>query len=164
MARVVPETLAVQPAAGSGPGGPTRPAGKHDPQVNDQPAAAGAGPAAAADAGRDALALADPTAGDAQTPGPTRTPIRPRVVLRAREQLDPDVEPGGDYAFTRTLQPGDVFLVPNRTDLELWTGNAGGLEVIVDGTPVPALGDAGAVVRATCRSIRERLLQATRPR
>ena len=42
---------------------------------------------------------------------------------------------------------GDVFLVPNRADLELWTGNAGGIEVIVDGAALAPLGDAGAVVR-----------------
>jgi cytoskeleton protein RodZ len=53
----------------------------------------------------------------------------------------------GDYLRARTLQPGDVLLVPNRDDLLLWTGNAGGLQVIVDGVPVPPLGAEGAVVR-----------------
>ena len=37
--------------------------------------------------------------------------------------------------------------MPNRADLELWTGNAGGLDVVVDGTPVPALAGGGAVRR-----------------
>jgi cytoskeleton protein RodZ len=55
---------------------------------------------------------------------------------------------GGDYLRDRTLERGDLFLVPNRPDLELWTGNAGGLEVIVDGDVLAPLGSSGAVVRA----------------
>ena len=53
----------------------------------------------------------------------------------------------GDYLRSRTLQPGDIFLVPNRDDLALWTGNAGGLELIVDGRRIPPLGEPGVVVR-----------------
>ena len=48
--------------------------------------------------------------------------------------------PAGDYTFTRTLEPGEAVLVPNRADLELWTGNAGGLEIIVDGDAGPGAG------------------------
>jgi cytoskeleton protein RodZ len=43
------------------------------------------------------------------------------------------------------LSAGDSFLVPNRTGLTLWTGNAGVLDVSVDGAPAPALGAPGAV-------------------
>lgn len=53
----------------------------------------------------------------------------------------------GDYLRTRTLEAGDIFLVPNRDDLELWTGNAGGIELIVDGEPIAPLGPEGTVVR-----------------
>jgi len=71
-----------------------------------------------------------------------------RVVLRALGSSWVHVSsPGGDYLRARILQRGDVFLVPNRPDLELWTGNAGGLEVIVDGTVLAPLGGSGAVVR-----------------
>jgi cytoskeleton protein RodZ len=70
------------------------------------------------------------------------------VVLRARGSSWIRVSSlGGDYLRTRTLQAGDVFLVPNRSDLELWTGNAGGIEVIVDGTLLAPVGADGAVVR-----------------
>jgi cytoskeleton protein RodZ len=53
----------------------------------------------------------------------------------------------GDYLRTRTLDPGDAFLVPDRDDLIMWTGNAGGIEVIVDGEVLPPLSTDGAVVR-----------------
>ena len=117
-------------------------------------------------AGRDELALADPTAGDAQTQGDENAIVQPRVILRAREQAWIQISsPTGDYAFTRTLEPGEVVTVPNRADLVLWTGNAGGLDIIVDGTPVPVLADAGSgSVRRNVSLDPERLLQATRPR
>ena len=72
-----------------------------------------------------------------------------RVVLRALDDSWIRVSSvGGDYQRDRTLERGDLFLVPNRPDLELWTGNAGGLEVIVDGDVLAPLGSSGAVVRA----------------
>ena len=70
---------------------------------------------------------------------------------------------GGDYLRDRTLEPNDVFLVPNRPDLQLWTGNAGGLEVIVDGTVLAPLGTSGAVLRDVPldpSSLRERFSSA----
>jgi cytoskeleton protein RodZ len=90
----------------------------------------------------------DPTAiaADGQIFEPENTDAR--VVLRALGSSWVQVSSaGGDYLRARILQRGDVFLVPNRPDLELWTGNAGGLEVIVDGTVLAPLGGSGAVVR-----------------
>ncbi len=84
-----------------------------------------------------------------------------RVVLKAVESSWIQISsPSGDYLRDRTLEPNDVFLVPNRSDLELWTGNAGGLEVIVDGIVLAPLGTSGAVVRDVPldpSSLRERL-------
>jgi len=37
--------------------------------------------------------------------------------------------------------------VPDRPDLVLWTGNAGGIEVILDGAVLAPIGEDGAVVR-----------------
>jgi cytoskeleton protein RodZ len=131
---IAPEALAVQPAAGAGsshgraqPGTPPSTARI----ANDQSGAA------AAAAGSEIAAATDPARhGDA------------RVVLRARERTWIRVSSlAGDYVFTRTLEPGEAFVVPDRSGLELWTGNAGGLEVTVDGTPVRALAGAGAVRR-----------------
>jgi cytoskeleton protein RodZ len=90
----------------------------------------------------------DPTAiaADGQIFEPENTAAR--VVLRALGSSWVQVSsPGGDYLRARILRRGDLFLVPNRPDLELWTGNAGGLEVIVDGTVLAPLGGSGAVIR-----------------
>jgi cytoskeleton protein RodZ len=97
----------------------------------------------------EVVALLDPTAGGPQGPQVfERTNTDARVILRAREAAWIQVSsPTGDYTFTRTLQPGEALLVPNRPDLELWTGNAGGLEIIVDGAAVAALAPGGAVRR-----------------
>ncbi len=51
------------------------------------------------------------------------------------------------YVWTRTMEPGDAYFVPNREDLALWTGNAGGLHVIVDGEVLRPLGGTGQVRR-----------------
>ena len=49
--------------------------------------------------------------------------------------------------FTRLLREGDEYEVPDRSGLRLMTGNAGALELLVDGDVVPALGDVGEVRR-----------------
>ncbi len=48
---------------------------------------------------------------------------------------------------TRLLRSGDTFRVPDRDGLKLVTGNAGGLQIRVDGTLVPSLGPIGTVLR-----------------
>jgi cytoskeleton protein RodZ len=157
-----PETPAMQPGAGSPPGTPA----PTEPQANARPAPARAAAAAAADAEQDALALAEPTPGDARTEADQNAIVEPRVLLRAREQAWIQISsPSGDYAFTRTLEPGEVVTVPNRADLVLWTGNAGGLDIIVDGAPVPALAGAGSgTVRRNVSLDPERLLETARQR
>jgi cytoskeleton protein RodZ len=71
-----------------------------------------------------------------------------RVVLRAIADSWIQVQGAdSDLILTRILHPGDTFLAPNRADLRLTTGNAGGLEVLVDGELMPALGRPGAVRR-----------------
>jgi cytoskeleton protein RodZ len=162
VARVAPaETLAVQPTSGSVPA----PA-QTGPQVNVQPAPTAGAAAAPADAAGDTLVLADPSADEAQTHADENAIAEQRVILRAREQAWIQISsPAGDYALTRTLEPGEVVTVPNRADLELWTGNAGGLDIIVDGTPVPVLADAGSgSVRRHVSLDPERLLQVTQQR
>lgn len=71
-----------------------------------------------------------------------------RVVLRAREKAWVHVSStSNDYLWVQTLRPGDRFRVPDRPGLVLWTGNAGGVEVLVDGTLLPPLGPDAEVVR-----------------
>jgi cytoskeleton protein RodZ len=76
------------------------------------------------------------------------TSAETRVVLRARDNAWVHVSStNNDYLWVQTLQPGDRFIVPARPDLVLWTGNAGGVEVLVDGALLPALGPEAVVVR-----------------
>ncbi len=71
-----------------------------------------------------------------------------RVTLLAREAAWIQVQsPARDYLRSTTLEPGQRFDIPDRTDLALWTGNAGGLEIWVDGQNVGVLGQSGAVMR-----------------
>ncbi len=45
------------------------------------------------------------------------------------------------------MAAGDRIAVPDLPGLTLFTGNAGGLEIVVDGRPLPSLGPVGAVRR-----------------
>jgi hypothetical protein len=47
----------------------------------------------------------------------------------------------------RILKAGESYAVPNRRGLFLTTGNAGSIEVKVDGRPIPSLGRVGSVRR-----------------
>lgn len=72
-----------------------------------------------------------------------------RLTLVARETTWIQVRSASrDYVRTRTLQRGERFPLPDRTDLTLWTGNAGGLELIVDGQSRGQIGRSGEVIRA----------------
>lgn len=55
--------------------------------------------------------------------------------------------PNNELMLTRILRAGDVYQVPNRSDLLMVTGNAGALEVRVDGNLVGSLGPVGVVRR-----------------
>ena len=45
------------------------------------------------------------------------------------------------------LSEGESYRVPNRPGLRLLTGNAGALDVFVDGKQAPSLGDFGLILR-----------------
>jgi len=76
-------------------------------------------------------------------------PEEARIVLRAKAESWIQVrdEPNDRVLLARLLRPGDEYRVPNRSGLNLWTGNAGGLEILVDGEPVPSIGETGRVRR-----------------
>jgi cytoskeleton protein RodZ len=168
--------LAVRPAAGSGQTAPT-PEMPATGRASATPAgdASGGSPVAAlapapsaepdrapVDPARAAVAaiLKAAGAGAARVWEPANTDAR--VILRAREPAWIQVASrSGDYSFTRTLEPGEAVLVPNRPDLALWTGNAAGLELIVDGAPVSLPG--GRLVRRDVSLDPERLRAASQP-
>jgi cytoskeleton protein RodZ len=69
-----------------------------------------------------------------------------RIVIRATADSwvqirDTDQSP----LFTRVLKAGESYRVPDRPGILLRTGNAGGLEITVDGQLAPSIGPNGAV-------------------
>ena len=71
-----------------------------------------------------------------------------RIVLRATQDSWVQVRDRDEaLLLTRVLRIGDSYRVPNQDGLTLLTGNAGGIDIEVDGTRVPALGPVGSVRR-----------------
>ena len=71
-----------------------------------------------------------------------------RIVIIAEEDAWIEVTDSDDARlFSRVLRKGDSYRAPNREGAKFVTGNAGGLKVMVDGEPVPALGPPGQVRR-----------------
>lgn len=71
-----------------------------------------------------------------------------RVMIRATGDSWVQVRDSqGTALFTRVLREGDIYRVPEQSGLRLATGNAGALEILVDGSPVPSIGGFGEVVR-----------------
>jgi cytoskeleton protein RodZ len=67
-----------------------------------------------------------------------------RIILRAEENTWVQVrDKDKNVVLTQMLQVGDRYLVPNRDGLRLMTGNAGGLDISVDGDTVPTIGERG---------------------
>lgn len=56
-------------------------------------------------------------------------------------------EMDGQLLLSRLMRKGESFRVPNRSGLTMMVGNAGALEVVVDGTRIPSLGAPGQVRR-----------------
>jgi cytoskeleton protein RodZ len=109
-------------------------------------------PAAAADGGSARALLASlesatPAAAGVAT-APAAAGADDHVVLVASQESWVQVRSKDrQYVRTWTLQAGERFVVPERGDLALWTGNAGGLDVLIDGRNLGALGNAGRVMR-----------------
>jgi cytoskeleton protein RodZ len=71
-----------------------------------------------------------------------------RVVLHATADSWVQVrDKGSNLLFTRVLKPGEHYNVPNQPGLTLIAGNAGGLDITVDGMNAPSIGEAGRVAR-----------------
>lgn len=98
---------------------------------------------------------AETTAETTPTPDATEVASTPaemaeaRIVLTAVSDSWVEVrEQGTDtWVWGKLLRAGESYAVPDRPDLKLKTGNAGGLTIIVDGDSVPAVGASGEVVR-----------------
>ena len=82
-------------------------------------------------------------------PAPVAANEESRITLRAVTDSYIQVRDNkaDQLLITRLLKKGDSYNVPNRSGLSLITGNAGALEILVDGTAVPSIGPVGAVRR-----------------
>ncbi len=71
-----------------------------------------------------------------------------KVVLKAVDYSWVQVtDADGNVIHTQVLNEGEEYQIPQTQGLILRTGNAGGLEIYVDGTKVPSIGEAGEVRR-----------------
>jgi cytoskeleton protein RodZ len=119
------------------------------PPVENQPGATAA-PAPSLPASPD---LAQPpVSGDtAKAPGDTGYGApdgQTRVVLRATADSWVQIrDKASNLLFTRVLKPGEHYNVPNQAGLTLVAGNAGGIDITVDGMSAPSIGVAGRVAR-----------------
>jgi cytoskeleton protein RodZ len=132
-----------------------------------EPAAVAASPALVADPGdtlappteADIAALegeaapieAAPTEAEVIAVAPTPVeppPIEARIVISAKADSWVQIQgPENEIVMTQILRPGERYVVPERSGLTMVTGNAGGLQLIVDGQPVGSLGPMGVVKR-----------------
>jgi len=120
-------TLAAGAPSAAPPGAPSAPAQQAaPPQAAPQSAAASSAPASAAPA---------PAAGAKVT---IKAVSDCWIQVRAADQ---------SIVFSRVLKAGEVYSVPARPGLSLRTGNAGALEIAIDGKPVPSIGGIGALRR-----------------
>ena len=111
--------------------------------------------ALAEDAPKPAPARIDLPAPPAPPPIDTTTPREygeentdARVVLRAAAEVWVQVrDSNGNLLLTRLLRTGDSYRVPNDPGLVMRTGNAGGLDILVDGDVIPRIGSKGAVMK-----------------
>lgn len=127
-------------SSAAGAGEPARPA-TTPPVPADPVAALPAGPQAGSP---------EPAASAAAAPAttPTGDAATGRVVLRATADTWVEIRDASRaIVLSRLMRPGDIFAVPDRPGLLLRTGNAGGLEVVIDGAPGGALGKPGTVRR-----------------
>lgn len=71
-----------------------------------------------------------------------------RIVLQANTDSWLEVRAGeADPVYSGLLRQGDSYYVPEQPGLTLMTGNAGGIDILVDGRAIPKLGPPGAVKR-----------------
>jgi cytoskeleton protein RodZ len=71
-----------------------------------------------------------------------------RVVLRATAISWVELrDVAGKRVFSRLLKKGEIYNVPAQSGITLATGNAGALDILVDGQVISPIGPLGAVRR-----------------
>jgi cytoskeleton protein RodZ len=90
---------------------------------------------------------ASPTPTEAQVYGEENDNSRILVKAHKNSWIQVRDNNANRLLLTRLLRAGDSYRVPDQQGLVLLTGNAGALEIYVDGEKVPDLGEAGKVRR-----------------
>lgn len=116
------------------------PAGASPAVPAPAPAPAPAAAPVAATPGVAAPAVEAPTSFGAATAGRIRVEATAPAWIQVRG-------PNNEQIFTRLLNAGERYQVPDRSGLTLLTGNAGGVRIVVDGQPLAPLGAEGEVKR-----------------
>jgi len=71
-----------------------------------------------------------------------------RIVLRANAASWVELrEAGGKRLLSKILREGDSYQVPLQAGIKFTTGNAGGVDILIDGKIIASLGPVGAVRR-----------------
>ena len=69
-----------------------------------------------------------------------------RIVIRATAESWIKIRDANQTVLLEGfLKAGETYRVPDRPGVSMRTGNAGALDITVDGKPVPAIGGMGAV-------------------
>lgn len=68
-----------------------------------------------------------------------------RLVLTATEPVWISVRSNGEFIYSGTLQPNETRNLDAAGQVQMTVGNAGGLNVTLNGQPVPSLGATGQV-------------------
>jgi hypothetical protein len=88
-----------------------------------------------------------PAATEPAQPAPSPPVVPHQLVLRATANAWVEVrQKDGHVLLNRTLKAGETWEVPAEQDLVLDTGNAEGLDVMVDGVPTKLTGAKGRVI------------------
>ena len=97
------------------------------------------------------ITAASPAPQGAATPGApaaSAPAVGAKVTIKALADCWIQVRgPDQSIVFSRVLKSGETYTVPQRSGLALRTGNAGALEIAVDGKTAPPIGGIGALRR-----------------
>jgi len=92
-----------------------------------------------------------PAAPEAESTDPQQTAAAftgPRIRINARlDTWVKIVDHNGRTVLNRVLTAGESYDVPDEAGLKMITGNAGGMDILVDGSPIAPLGEPGKVRR-----------------
>lgn len=100
-------------------------------------------------AAAEEAAQVEPAAGAATaTTAAAQAAAEPGIILNLIENSWVEIRDGsGKSIVSRVLKAGDQYFVPDRPGLSMSIGNAGGVEMVIDGKALPLLGRTGEIRR-----------------